>query len=78
MADSALASIPDASASPKFEGVGLLPKQETQAIDFVRKNPTFDGRGVIVAIFDSGIDPGAPGLQVRVAAFTFSSEDLIR
>ncbi|KAJ1885364.1 hypothetical protein LPJ66_010153, partial [Kickxella alabastrina] len=42
---------------------GLLPRADTQAGDFVRKNPTYDGRGTVVAVLDTGIDPMATGLQ---------------
>ena len=42
----------------------LTDKDSTQASSFLGANPTFDGRGVTIAVLDTGIDPMATGLQV--------------
>lgn len=49
----------------EFPVSSLLPKKETQVENFLRKYPDYDGESILIAIFDSGIDPGAAGLKVR-------------
>ncbi|WP_225075164.1 S8 family serine peptidase [Streptomyces sp. CoT10] len=39
------------------------PSFETGAVDFVKKNPKADGRGVTIGVLDSGVDLGHPALQ---------------
>jgi subtilisin family serine protease len=42
---------------------GWMPLASTGADRFVRQNPAYDGRGVLIAILDTGVDPGVPGLR---------------
>src|SRR5213593_1768924 len=42
--------------------LGLMPLKSTGVDVFRAAHPTFDGRGVLIAILDSGIDAGVAGL----------------
>ena len=54
----------DIDAKTMFSWSGLLPKDETQSSTFIANNPLFDGRGIVVGILDTGVDPGAIGLSI--------------
>jgi subtilisin family serine protease len=41
----------------------LLPRRSVGAEQFIAAHPAHDGRGILIAILDSGIDAGVPGLQ---------------
>lgn len=43
---------------------GLMPRRETGVVSFQRAQPAADGRGTLLAVLDSGIDPAVRGLQV--------------
>lgn len=57
------AETPASSSETSSPDLSWLPKTETGAISFLEKHPSADGRGVVVAIFDTGVDPGAEGLK---------------
>ncbi len=44
--------------------LGLMPLRSTGVDGFRTAHPTYDGRGILIAILDSGVDPGVPGLIV--------------
>jgi subtilisin family serine protease len=58
-ADPATRSLPPAEAWRR----GLMPLSSTGIPRFAEALPQADGRGVLIAILDSGIDPSVPGLQ---------------
>ena len=47
----------------QFPTSALLPKRETQSFQFQQAHPDYDGRDTVIAVLDTGVDPGAPGLK---------------
>ncbi len=50
-------------ALPQQSLAGQLPKQDLGVAAFLAAHPDYDGRGIRVAVLDTGIDPGHPFLQ---------------
>jgi tripeptidyl-peptidase-2 len=60
--------VPASPVTPPDKTLGktdwsFLPLSATHADQFVEEHPNYDGRGVIIFIFDTGVDPGIAGLQ---------------
>jgi subtilisin family serine protease len=62
-ADATRAGGPEPAVAPPLAYMlGLMPLNSTGVEAFRTAHPTYDGRGVLIAILDSGIDPNVPGL----------------
>ena len=59
------AATPEPAVEPPIAFLlGLMPLKSTGVDVFRAAHPTYDGRGVLIGILDSGIDPGVAGLIV--------------
>ncbi|MFP5490650.1 MAG: S8 family serine peptidase, partial [Bacteriovoracia bacterium] len=50
--------------APITDGALYLAKKDFGILEFWKENPTADGRGVIVGVYDDGISPHHPGFRV--------------
>ena len=52
-----------AAKGGEAQWMDLLDRSSTGAARFVQQHPTWDGRGAVVAVLDTGVDPSVPGLD---------------
>ncbi|KAJ1555145.1 tripeptidyl-peptidase II Tpp2, partial [Cladochytrium tenue] len=58
------AMIPNDPSGYQYLPTGSLNvENETQAAEFLKAHPEYDGRGTVIAILDTGVDPGAVGIR---------------
>ena len=69
-ADTAQPIAPPADAA----ALGWMPLASTNVPAFARAHPTYDGRGVIIAILDAGLDAGVLGPERTLDVRDFSGE----
>ena len=46
-----------------FPSEHLVPREETTASAFIQNHPAYNGKNVTIGVLDTGVDPGAIGLQ---------------
>lgn len=66
-----------ATSSSAFPVVDLVPKKETETLEFLKQYPEYDGRNVLIGILDTGIDPGAVGIRYMADGTTPKLLDLV-
>jgi subtilisin family serine protease len=75
------ASPPSSPSPDAVLDAAYLPKAELRVPEFLAQRPQADGRGVLVAICDTGVDPGHPRLaktstgEVKIVDFLDATDD---
>lgn len=60
-----------------FPSVDLVPKKETNVLDFLKEHPEYNGKNVLIGILDTGVDPGASGLATMSDGVTPKLLDIV-
>ena len=59
----------------RFPAIELVPKRETQLLDFLASNEKSDGRGIVIAVLDQGkMFISKFSLQIKVVNSSFRKE----